>query len=150
MSSTTLKSLYYALIHPYFLYCLPVISCSSPKNINMLALNKSGVFVLFVRLVTMLILEASVSFIKNSTSCWSYFTTELNFMPSIEYCSALSSFIDNKTFPKNSQIEVHPYPLRNINDFFTPRVRNEFLARFPFYSFPVWSYFSVNKQYELF
>ena len=69
LSSTALKSLYYALIHPYFLYCLPVISCSSPKNINMLALNKSGVFVLFVRLVTMLILEASVSFIKNPTSC---------------------------------------------------------------------------------
>ena len=33
---------------------------------------------------------------------------KLNFMHSIEYCSAPSSFIDNKTFPKNSQIDVHP------------------------------------------
>ena len=62
---------------------------------------------------------------------------KLNFMHSIEYCYAPSSFIDNKTFPKNSQIDVHPYPLRNINDFFTPRVRNEFLTRFPFYTFPI-------------
>ena len=59
-------------------------------------------------------------------------------MHSIEYCYEPSSFIDNKSFPKNSQIEVHPYPLRNINDFFTPPVLNGFLARFPFYSFPVW------------
>ncbi len=40
LSSTALKSLYYALIHPYILYCLPVISCSSQKNINMLALKQ--------------------------------------------------------------------------------------------------------------
>ena len=53
--------------------------------------------------------------------------------------------IDNKTFPKNSQIEVHPYPLRNINDYFAPRVRNEFLAKFPFYSFPhCWNSFDLT------
>ena len=32
----SLKTLYYALIHPHFLYCLPIISCSSKKNINLL------------------------------------------------------------------------------------------------------------------
>ena len=45
---------------------------------------------------------------------------KLNFMHSIKYCYTPSLFIENKTFPKNSQIEVHHYPPRNINDFFTP------------------------------
>ena len=39
LSSTALKSLYYALIHPYFLFCPPVISYSS-KNIDMLTLKQ--------------------------------------------------------------------------------------------------------------
>ena len=36
LSTKSLKSLYYALIHPYFLYCLPVYSSTSSKNLNLL------------------------------------------------------------------------------------------------------------------
>ena len=45
---------------------------------------------------------------------------KLNFKYSIEYCYAPLSFIDNRTFPQNSQYEVHLYPLRNIDAFLTP------------------------------
>ena len=36
LSLNALKSLYYALIHPHFLYCLPVYCSSSSRNINLL------------------------------------------------------------------------------------------------------------------
>ena len=36
LSSNALKSIYYSLIHPHFLYCLPIVSCTSQKNLNTL------------------------------------------------------------------------------------------------------------------
>ena len=36
MSIKALKSLYYALIDPYFLYCLPVYNSTCSKNLNLL------------------------------------------------------------------------------------------------------------------
>ena len=59
----------------------------------------------------------------------------LNFMHSIEFRYAPSSFSTNPTFPKNSEVIDHDYPLRNFNDFCIPRVRNDFLEKFPFFSF---------------
>ena len=38
-------------------------------------------------------------------------------------------------FPKNSEVFYHDYSLRNFNDFLIPRVRNDFLEKFPFFSF---------------
>ena len=38
LSTSALKSIYYALVHPHFLYCLPVIRCTGLKNINSLSL----------------------------------------------------------------------------------------------------------------
>jgi len=35
-----LKSIYYAIIHPYFLYCLPVIACTNQKNITSLFIKQ--------------------------------------------------------------------------------------------------------------
>ena len=137
LSSTALKSLYYALIHPYFLYCLPVISCSSQKNINTLALKQKRCIRIICKASYNAHTEPLFHSLKILPLADLILQQKLNFMHSIEYCYAPSSFIDNKTFPKNSQIDVHPYPLRNINDFFTPRVRNEFLTRFPFYSFSI-------------
>ena len=34
----TLKTLYYALVHPHLLYCLPIYSCTSAKNLTKLEL----------------------------------------------------------------------------------------------------------------
>ena len=38
-----LVTLYYALVHPHLLYCLPVYSCTSSKNINKLELIQKKV-----------------------------------------------------------------------------------------------------------
>ena len=38
LSSSVLKSLYYALVHPLFLYCLPTFSSASLKSLNSLFL----------------------------------------------------------------------------------------------------------------
>ena len=43
-----LKYLYYALIQSHFLYCLPVISCTSQANVNILFKKQK----LAVRLIT--------------------------------------------------------------------------------------------------
>jgi hypothetical protein len=34
----TLRTLYFALLHPPLLYCLPLYSCTAAKNINILAI----------------------------------------------------------------------------------------------------------------
>ena len=34
LSQKSLKSLYHALIHPYLLYCINIMSCTSAKNLN--------------------------------------------------------------------------------------------------------------------
>ena len=36
LTPKTLKTLYYALIHPHLLYCIPIYSCTSQKNITKL------------------------------------------------------------------------------------------------------------------
>ena len=43
-----LKYLHYALIHPHFLYCLPIISCTSQKNVYLLFKKQK----LAIRLIT--------------------------------------------------------------------------------------------------
>ena len=48
LTSSALKYLYYALIHPHFLYCLPTISFTSQKNVNLLFKKQK----LAVRLIT--------------------------------------------------------------------------------------------------
>ena len=42
LSTSALKSIYYALVHSHFLYCLPVVSSTSHKNINSLSLKQKG------------------------------------------------------------------------------------------------------------
>ena len=41
----------------------------------------------------------------------------------------------DSVFIKNSALTDHPYPLKNADDFFLPRVRNDFLKKVPFSAF---------------
>ena len=43
LSSKALKSLYYALVHPHFLYCLPIYSSTSKKNMDSLYVKQKNV-----------------------------------------------------------------------------------------------------------
>ena len=57
LSNNALKTIYYALVHPHLLYCLPVYSCTSSKNILMLSKKQKDC----IRIISMLI--PSLSFL---------------------------------------------------------------------------------------
>ena len=60
-------------------------------------------------------------------------------MHSVEHKYSPTSFCN--TFPKNiNNPTLHEYPLRNSLEYYVPRVRNEYLKKFPFYAFPkIWN-----------
>lgn len=147
LSLSGLKSLYYALFHPHLLYCLPVYSCTSSKNLNLIRIKqKQAVRIicnakynahtqpLFFKLNILplddLILQQNMIFM---------FSYDRNILP--------NSFQDY--FLQNSERGLNP-GLRNANDYFVPRVRSEYLRRFPFVSVPsAWNNFPVEiKQSE--
>ena len=147
LSLSGLKSLYYALFHPHLLYCLPVYSCTSSKNLNLIRIKqKQAVRIicnakynahtqpLFFKLNILplddLILQQNMIFM---------FSYDRNILP--------NSFQDY--FLQNSERGLNP-GLRNANDYFVPRVRSEYLRRFPFVSVPsAWNSFPVEiKQSE--
>ena len=147
LSPSGLKSLYYALFHPHLLYCLPVYSCTSRKNLNLIcSKQKQAVRIicnakynahtqpLFFKLNILplddLILHQKMIFM---------FFYDRNVLP--------ISFQDY--FLRNSDRGLNP-GLRNVFDYFVPRVRSEYLRRFPFVSFPsAWNNFPVEiKQSE--
>jgi hypothetical protein len=41
---SSLKTLYYALVHPHLLYCLPIYACTSQKNLNRLSKAQKNLF----------------------------------------------------------------------------------------------------------
>ena len=113
-----------------FLYCLLVVSCTSSRNLNALALKQ----------------KQCIRFISNSK--YNAHTAPLfselrilplpdlisqhiySFMHSIEYCYNELHFQD--IFQRNSEVGTQNVVLRNSNDFYLPRIRLEFLKRFPF------------------
>ena len=148
LTGKALKSLYFALIHPHILYCLPIYSCSSKSNINSLYLLQKKC----VRIIS----KASY----NSHSQPLFSSLDILPLPDliIQQQLLIMHSIDQKYstvnydgfFLKNSALTDHPYPLRNADDFFLPRVRNDFLKKFPFFCFPLlWNDFDPNiKQIE--
>ena len=125
LSLNALKSLYYALIHPHFLYCLPVYCSSSSRNINLL-------FQLQKRCVRTI--QGSK---YNSHTDPIFYSLKilplpdlinqqiLNLMHSIVYDYAPASL--QREFPIN-QLN-REYQLRNNEDFLIPRINLESLKR---------------------
>ena len=138
LTSDGLKSLYYALIHPHFLYCLPVTGCTSKKNLNLLYKSQKWA-------------ARIISKSKYNAHTQPLFAS-LNILPLPDliiqqkmhimhafHCSYLPASFEN--FSTNNQdIRTHDYPMRHVNDYFVPRAKTEFLKRFPFFCFPtIWN-----------
>ena len=135
LPTSALKSIYYAIIHPHILYCLPITACTNSKNINSLYVKQKRC----VRTISKSKYNAHSEPLFFSLKILPLpdliIQQRLHFMHSIEYSYAPSSFYDLSTFPKNSTVENHVYPLRNLGLFNIPRIKNNFLKRFPFHSF---------------
>jgi hypothetical protein len=52
LPSNMLKTLYYSLVHPHLLYCLPIYSCTSSKNLNKLFVMQKKLSDLFATVTT--------------------------------------------------------------------------------------------------
>ena len=137
LSSNALKSIYYSLIHPHFLYCLPVVSCTSQKYLNTLILKQKRCIRIIFNAKYNAHPEPLFSKLKILPLADLILHQNLSFMHSIEYGYAPTSFYIDPMFPKNLNIENHYYPLRNLGNYYIPRVKNNSLNKFPLYSFPV-------------
>ena len=141
----SLKTLYYALIHPHFLYCLPIISCTSKKNINLLAKSQKWA----IRIINKSKYNAHTQplFASSNILPINDLITQqnLHLIHAFVYNYLPSSF--NNFLQVNRATHNHEYVLRNDDDFFVPQTKNDYLKRFPFYTFPLaWNNLSLNLK----
>jgi len=134
LSTESLKTIYYALIHPHFLYCLPVVSSTSQKNLRSLIMMQK----LAVRIISRSKYNAHTQALFYSLGILpinDLITQQIcHFMHALEYRYLPDSFFNFVV--KNSDIANHDYPIRNGSGYYIPRIRSNFLKSFPFYSFP--------------
>ena len=146
LNSKALKSLYYALIHPHFLYCLPVVSCTNAQNIHALTqLQKKC-----IRIISKSRYNAHTAPLYHSLNILPLpdliSQQNLLFLHSVEHKYAPISF--HNIFPKNLNNQtLHEYPLRNSEEYYVPRVRNEYLKKFPAYAIPkTWNEINLDSK----
>ena len=147
LPTSALISIYYAIIHPHLLYCLPNVSCTSQTNMNSLFIKQKRCirFIgnakynahtepLFLSLKILPLPELIAQ------QC-------LYFMHSIEYNYAPFSFFNPETFPRNLNLENHSYPLRNLQQFNVSRLNSSWLKRFPLYTFTTaWNELDISLK----
>ena len=134
LPSKSLKTIYYALIHPYLLYGILIFSCSSQKNLLALFRKQKAC----LRIIS----DASYNAHTQPLFLEQKILTFPDLITMQTRISLHSLFYNYSTvkfedcFKLNYETPNSSYSLRNNNDFSVPKVRLEFLKRFPFYSFP--------------
>ena len=134
LSAKALKMIYYALIHPHFLYCLPVICSTTQSNIDKLFIMQKK----SLRIISQAKYNAHTLplffFHKILPFPDLIIFQNLLFMHSVDKEYIKVKFSD--IFVKSSEILTHNYPLRNASDYHVPRVKSEYMKRFPLYNLP--------------
>jgi hypothetical protein len=133
LSLKSLKSLYYAMIHPHLLYCINIFSCTSQSNLNKILLVQKKA----IRVITKENYNAHTAPLFKKLGILPFdkllIQAKLNFMHAIEYNYAPSTF--SSTFTKNNDRNID-HNLRNVNDFLIPFARIDLFKKIPLYSFP--------------
>ena len=133
LSHKSLRSLYYALVHPHLLYCNNILNCTSATNLSKIKkLQKKAIRI--------------ISKAKNNEHTGPLFyeqkilpfellslQSKLIFMHTVHYKYAPKSFLN--TFNLNATRDID-YDLRNAGAYAVPAVRIELFKRFPLYTFP--------------
>ena len=139
----SLKTLYYALVHPHLLYCLPLYSCTSAKNITKLELIQKKT----IRTIT------NSSYIAHTTPLFH----DLKIMPLKHLITYTQSLLVHSIYHKYSPSSLHNTwitnsmrneirDLRNADDLFIPYARTEHVKKMSFFSLPrVWNELSEQK-----
>ena len=134
LSLKSLKSLYYALVHPHLLYCINILGCTTTKNISRISkLQKKA-----IRIITKSKNNAHTIPLFQETKILPFeklmLQRKLLFMHSIHNDYAPKSFADS--FVKNNNRDI-VYELRNGDAYQVPAARIELFKKFPIYSFPL-------------
>ena len=145
LPKSALKTLYYSLIHPHFIYCLPIIGCTSQKNINLL--NKSQKWA--IRIINKAKYNSHTQPLFACSNILPFsdliLQQNLHIIHAFIFNYLPSSF--SNLLQRNHEAQTHNYSFRNVNEFFVPQVKNEFLKRFPPYAFPVaWNTLPVHLK----
>jgi len=140
-----LLNLYYALIHPHFLYCSNIIGCANTSTLKKIGLLQKNA----IRLInnkkhnfptTQLFLNHGILPFKQILEY-----QKSSFMHSVFYGYCPKTFDD--IFTKNPV--RHDHDLRNHNNFTVPRPRIDWFKRMPPFSFTShWNSLEEAKLYN--
>ena len=137
----SLRTLYFALIHPHLLYCLPIYSCTTTSNINKIEKMQKKA----IRIITK----------SNYTAHTTPLFNSLKIMPLKHLISYTQSLLVHSIYHKYSPPSLHntwvtngmrnnQHDLRNANDLYIPLARTEQVKRLPYFHLPkIW-----NELYE--
>ena len=133
LSKKSLRRLYFAMIHPHLLYCLPIYSCTSVKNVEMLHKKQKQC----LRTICNAKFNAhseplffNCDILPFKDLIWQQKLLLLHPIAHAHTASELSYF------RKQSSVRDHEYPLRNNTDFHVPRSMNYKVSKMPLFDFP--------------
>ena len=137
LSKKSLKKLYFAMIHPHLLYCLPVYSFCSAKNISLLFKKQKQC----IRIINKAKYNAHTEplFYENNILPLHDLINHqiMLFMHSLVY---KYSPVDFDSFIPNALVSNHRQGLRNDNDFHIPRSNITIVTKMPLINFPhIWN-----------
>ena len=133
LSKSSLTKLYYALVHPHILYCLPVYSFTSLANRKKIITKQKQC----IRIIhnTKYNAHTEPLFVKSQILPFNDLVTQqkLTFMHAIFYGYSTVHFPDFQIL--SAMPNVH-YQLRNADDFFVCRTNSTFIKNMPLIDFP--------------
>ena len=133
----SLKTLYFALVHPHLLYCLPIFSSTTQKNIKRISKMQKKA----VRLITRS---------KSNTPSLPLFS-QLKILPLDHLITLTSGLLIHSIYHKYSPKALHNmwltneqrelnHELRDAHQLYIPFARTDHVKRLPFFSFPkIWN-----------
>ena len=139
----TLKTLYYALVHPHLLYCLPIYSCTSAKNLTKLELIQKKT----IRTITN----------SNYTAHTTPLFNDLKIMPFKHLITYTQSLLVHSIYHKYCPPSLHntwitnsmrndARDFRNADDLYVPYARTEHVKKMSYFTLPrVWNELSEQK-----
>ena len=133
LSKNSLKRLYYAMIHPHLLYCLPIYCYTSSKNIETLYKKQKQC----IRTINNAKFNAHSEPLFYNSDIMPFrdliWQQKLLILHPIVHNYSVSKF---SNFKKLINVHGHEYPLRNNNDFFIPRPLCSKVSKMPLIDFP--------------
>lgn len=144
LSSSSLKLLYYSIIHPHLLYCLPIYSLASKCLLNPLIIQQKKA----IRIISKSKYNSHTQplFYKHNILPFDLLIEQqaYNFMHSFHYQTLPDSF--ENYFKRNSELRNY-VNLRDDNDLYIYQTKYKFLDKFPFQYFPkLWNSLSRDLK----